>query len=360
MKKTFLCALMATVATCASSQILKPGFEKQEYIECLAMASNMDSLQVDNKYLCPKPQSFAKKYVSKPTGFDNAWELWQDDRGVCAIMLRATVSTITSWGANFNAGMVRAIGTCHAGTDVRYDFCADSMACVHAGWTAGLMTMRDDILAKLDSCYKAGVRDFIVAGHSQGGALSILTTAMLRRMQVKGEIPADITIKTYASAAPKVGDYLFAMHYEAATQGGWSTTVLNADDWVPETPLSVQRPTDFRPTNPFAQMDSLLADAGGLTKMKVKFLFNRLDKPTSKSVENLTKYLGNIVGSLLEEGNVWFNKPDYTQCANYARCGTPYILMPDAEYHRAHPLKAQDAFEHHQYVAYYELAQKIK
>ncbi len=353
-------AAMAMTAVCTSAQILKPGFDRDEYIECLSITSHMDSLSVDTKYLCPAPEKFHRIYLAPKTGFDNKWELWQDDRGVCAIMLRATVSTLKSWTANFNAGMVSAVGTVHVGADKDYDLCADTAAHVHAGWVAGLMTMADDIKGKVDSCYKAGCRDFLIVGHSQGGALSYLATAMLRRMQAKGTLPADITFKTYASAAPKPGDYLFALHYEAMTQSGWSITVINADDWVPETPLSVQRISDFRPTNPFTHLKELTASMNAISKLKVKFLFNRLNKPTSKSVKNLTKYLGGTVGGMLEESNTWFSKPIYSDCANYARCGQYYILMPDAEYYAKHPHKAEDAFEHHQYISYYELAKKIK
>lgn len=353
--------LAAAAATTASAwaQPLRPGFSKSEYMECLSMSSHMDSLSVDDKYLCPEPARFRKVYASPKVGFDNEWELWQSDGGVMAIMLRATVSTAKSWGANFNAGMVRAVGTCHVGRDVRYDLCADSMACVHAGWVAGLMTMADDIVSKLDSCHKAGRRDFLVAGHSQGGALALLTTAMLRRGQAKGAIPADIRFKTYASAAPKPGDYLFAVRYEAMTRPGWSFTVVNADDWVPETPLSLQRPTDFRPTNPFVRIGELTEGASGIQKVKIKYLYGKLSRPTGKSVENLTKYLGTTVGGMLQKGNPWFRQPEYVDCANYARVGQSFVLVPDEEYYSRHPRVADDAFEHHQYNAYYDLAEKI-
>lgn len=358
-KKILVAASSLFLAAAAYAQTLKPGFDKSEYLECLGMAAHMDSLRVDHKYLCPPPTHFRKVYVSPRVGFDNAWELWQSDSGVMAIMLRATVSTTTSWGANFNAAMVRAVGTCHVGRDVDYDLCPDPAACVHAGWVAGLMTMADDILAKVDSCHKAGRRDFIIAGHSQGGALAYLATAMLRRGQAKGAVPQDIRFKTYASAAPKPGDYIFALNYEAMTQPGWSITVVNSEDWVPETPLSIQRTSDFRPTNPFAQMDRLTAGVKMSKKMKIKFLFSKLSRPAEKEVANWTKYLGGALGGMLQDAHPWFRQPDYVECVNYARAGQFYVLKPDADYFSRHPQVSEDAFDHHQYVAYYELAKKI-
>lgn len=360
MNKILTTMAFALAALPSIAQGLKPGFSKNEYLECLCMASHLDSLAVDPKYYSPEPKEFRKVYVAPTTGFDNRWELWQNDAtGVMAIMTRATVTTFISWGANFNAAMVRAVGTVHVGADKPYDLCADSAACVHGGWVAGLMTMADDIRAKIDSAYKTGRKDFLIAGHSQGGALAYLATAMLRRAQAKGEIPSDIRFKTYTSAAPKPGDYLFALHYEAMTQPGWSYSVVNADDWVPETPLSVQRPTDFRPTNPFAHMNEALDTLGLKQRLMVKALWNQLNKPAEREVKNWTKYLGKTLGGMIEANKPWFKQPDYVECVNYARAGSPYILMPDEEYYGKHPRVADDPFEHHQYVSYYELAVKI-
>ncbi len=359
MKKFISLLSLVGITLSATAQTLSPGFDKSEYLEVLSMASNLENMRVDTIYKCPLPTRFHKIYVSPEVGFDNEWELWKDDNsGLLAIMLRATVTTEKSWMSNFNAGMVRARGICHAGRDISYDFCQDSLACVHAGWTAGLLTITDDIRQKVDSCYAAGNRDFIIGGHSQGGALCFLLTAYLRRAQINGSLPTDIRFKTYASAAPKPGDYLFALHYEALTQG-WAFNVVNADDWVPEVPLSVQRPTDMRPTNPFAQIDALTDEMGTKAKIEVKFLYNKLNKPTSKSVDNLTKYLGETIGERLADKEEWFSQPTYADCANYARAGHTYVLMPDDAYHATHPHESNDAFEHHMYKAYYELATRL-
>ncbi len=88
-------------------------------------------------------------------------------------------------------------------------------------------------------------------GHSQGGAIAYLLTAHFYNLQQQGKLPADIRFKTYCSAAPKPGNLYFAYDYETTTRGGWACNVVNAADWVPETPFSVQTVSDFNTTNPF-------------------------------------------------------------------------------------------------------------
>ena len=359
--KRIICALAcAALPTLSFSQVLRPGFDIAEYTECLRISSAMDGLRVDEHFLASSPTAFQRVYASPEVGFDNAWELWERPDHTIAIMLRATVTTMTSWMSNFNAGLVKATGTVNIGKEVRYSFSDDTLAMVHGGWTAGLMYMIDDINAKLDSCLKAGRRDFLVAGHSQGGGLSYLMTAYLRTKLEHGQLPSDVRIKTYCSAAPKPGNYAFALSYEYMTRGGWSFTVVNADDWVPETPLSVQRPSDFNPTNPFDRVDELLGSTNASTRIKVKFLFNKLRKPTEKSVKNIDKYLGAKIGEMLEESRSGFASGGYQDCANYARTGPFVIFWPDSDYHSRRPKKADDMFAHHSYSAYEELAKKYQ
>jgi hypothetical protein len=63
--------------------------------------------------------------------------------------------------------------------------------------------------------------------------------AQLKHYQTTGKIPKDIRFKTYCSAAPKPGNLYFSYDYEADNQIGWSFTVVNGADWVPELPVSI-------------------------------------------------------------------------------------------------------------------------
>ena len=103
----------------------------------------------------------------------------------------------------------------------------------------------------------------------------------------------------------------------------------------------------------------MLAKLRPIQRLKIKVLYSKVSKPVQTEVENWTKYLGKTLGGMLEEQRPWFRQPDYVECVNFARTGNFVVLLPDAEYYVAHPAVADDAFEHHQYNAYSDLAVKL-
>lgn len=360
MKSVLVTILMMLSGVTISAQLVS-GFQKEEYLECLRIASHFIDGQIEDKYKCEEPIEYERLYESPTLGFDNKWELWENkDKKIFLVSLRGSVPTQVSWFANFHAGMLPAQGKYHIGKDYEYKLCDDAKALVHSGWLGSVLSLSKDIEAKIDSCYKEGMRDCILTGHSQGGAICALLTAYLLQSQKDGKIPADLRFKTYCSAAPKPGDYLFAMHYERMTRGGWAFNVINADDWVPETPLSVQTPDDFRDTCPFTRVDDMIETAGmkGADKLKIKILMRKLRKPTRKSEENLTKYLGYYIAGMLKDMGIDYETPELAKCANFQRVGTTIVMMPGEEYHKKHALMAEDLFEHHMFVAYMELAKE--
>ena len=153
-------------------------------------------------------------------GLENRWDLWISSDSVAAISIRGSVAKALSWMANFYAGMVPAQGSLTLGDTIRYKLTDNQAAAVHAGWLTSTLFLAADILPKIDSCHNAGIKDFIVTGHSQGGAISFILTTLLYQKQEENKIPADIRFKTYCSAAPKPGNTQFAYEYENMTRGG--------------------------------------------------------------------------------------------------------------------------------------------
>jgi hypothetical protein len=147
-----------------------------------------------------------------------------------------------------------------------------------------------DILPKIDSCLSKGINDFYIIGHSQGGAISYLLTSMLYDLKARDVRYENLTIKTYASAAPKPGNLYYAYEYEALTQKGWAFNVVNSADWVPEGPFSIQTTNDYNTLNPFKSVDEALKKTSFPKNIILKHVYNQLDKPT----KNLIKILDSI------------------------------------------------------------------
>lgn len=353
---TFFCIVSAFVAVAQ----LRPGFDKEEYLEVLRMTSRQGDSTFFRKVEAPRQWEMI--YRSPVVGMDNRWDLWKHKSdSVVALNLRGTTSQAVSWLENFYSGMIPAKGEIKISADqsVPYDFSAHENAFVHAGWTTGVAYLLHDVLSKMDSCYKTGVRDFIVSGHSQGGALTLLMTAQLRRMQETGALPADMRFKSYASAAPKPGNLFFAYSYEAMTQSGWSFTVVNSADWVPETPISIQTVDDYNAVNPFRNIEPMMEAQKWATRMFLKKAYNDMNKPSKKARDEYRKYLGDKTGQFVQKSLPHHTNPELVESFYYVRCGNPVVLFADETYFTQFPDDQQRVFIHHMMEPYIFLTEKL-
>ncbi|MBD2699290.1 lipase family protein [Spirosoma sp. BT702] len=341
------------------AQKLKPGFDKAEYIELLKVSARFG----DSAYVSafPVPQQFKPVYRSPVMGLDNRWDLWTNNQGVAVISLRGTTANSVSWLANFYAAMVPAKGELQLSDTERfqYELASNPQAAVHVGWLISTAFLTKDILPKLDSTYKAGTKDLIILGHSQGGAIAYLLTAHLKNLQSRARIPADIRFKTYCSAGPKPGNLYFAYDYEALTQNGWAYNVVNAADWVPEVPLSVQTVNDFNPTNPFAGAPALIKKQKLLTRIALRHVYNSLSKPALKAQKNYQKYLGNMASKTISKNLNGYVSPEYYNSNHYVRTGTTIVLQTDSTYFAKYPNSKEKIFTHHFHPPYLYLAEKL-
>lgn len=345
------------LTSAVAAQPLQPGFDKAEYLELLKVSAQFGDSSYTAKL--PKPQRFRSVYRAPVVGLDNLWDLWTDGGNTVVINLRGTTTNSVSWLANFYAAMVPAKGDLQLSDreTFAYHLADNPRAAVHVGWLVATAFLSKDILSKLDSSYRKGVRNVLIMGHSQGGAIGYLLTAHLYNLQRQGKLPADLRLKTYCSAGPKPGNLYFAYEYEAMTQGGWAYNVVNAADWVPEVPFSIQTVQDLNVTNPFAGADQAIKKQPFLKRLVLRRVYNDLSKPALKAQKNYQNYLGRIAAKTVQKNLNGYVPPAYYNSNHYVRTGAIVVLQPDSAYYRRYPDSRTAVFVHHFHAPYLYLVE---
>lgn len=343
------------------AQDLKPGFDKDEFIELIKIHSRqVDTPSAMNAGIGDPHSKLV--YRSAVVGLDNRWDLWMRDGSVAIISIRGTTIKTESWLGNFYAAMIPAKGTMNVSAKLvfNYQLADNPRAAVHVGWLLATACIADDIVRQVDSCYKTGIRNYIISGHSQGGAIAFLMTSHLRQLQKQGILPADMIFKTYCSAAPKPGNLYYAYDYEASTANGWAFNVVNSADWVPETPMSIQTLNDFNKTNPFVNAPALIKKMKFPNNLVLKHAFNQLDKPTRKAQRKYQKYLGAMAAGSVKKYLTEYVPPVYYGSNDYVRTGSTIVLLADEDYYQIYPDSKERVFTHHMFQPYLYLTEKLK
>jgi len=357
---------LAPGAIARSQSVLEPGFDAKEYLAMLRIDfTGQDSLSpdaaADNGFHVNPPEGYIRHYHSPEVGLKNRWSMWyRRDGRVAVISIRGTISDMVSWTANFYAAMVPANGSLQLSDSnlFNYRLAADDKAMVHVGWLVSLGSLAPTMLQQVHAAYERGIRDFIISGHSQGGAIAFLTSSYLHYLRDKGELPADIVFKTYCSAAPKPGNLFYAYDFDFITRNGWGFNVVNSADWVPESPFSVQTLSDFNNTNPFIHMDGMLKKQPWLIRWYLRGKYNKLKKSTRKAQRCFKDVLGHMMYKQVKKVLPQFKEPVYAEGNNYQRAGVPIVLQPDSAYYRKFPEMPEKVFQHHMFEPYYWMVQR--
>ncbi|RYZ21790.1 MAG: lipase family protein [Chitinophagaceae bacterium] len=361
MKNTFFFLLFFLPLWICAQAPLRPGFDAGEYADVLALNfGRYDSLVKAEG----RPGGFRRIYVSRVTGLDNRWTAWQHNESRTVVLgVRGTVASNKSWLANIYSEMQPAAGVVQLNdsTRVPYRLAAGEGAAVHTGWLIALCSMTGDIERKIRELYDKGARNFIISGHSQGAAIAFLLRSYLHYRTLEGALPADITYKTYCSAAPKPGNLVYAYDFDYINRGGWAHTVVNAADWVPETPLSLQQIRDLNPVNPLVNLKSALRRQKLPVRVYGNMVYNKLTRSGRKAVAKYQKFLGKRVGKEVRKIFPQLQLPGTHPGLDYMRAGSPVVLMPDTAYTARFPFDAshpQGVWVHHSFEAYYFLLRK--
>lgn len=347
-----------TVSDSLAQVRLTPGFEKEEFLELLKISSRQgDSLYNPD---LPAPEKFEMIYRSESMGFDNRWDLWTSNDNLACISIRGTTIKQVSWLDNFYAAMVPSKGSLKISDTFVFDYhlSNDPRSAVHTGWLISTAFLARDIIPKLDSLYQHGFKEFLIMGHSQGGAIAYLLTSHILNKQALGLLPPDIRIKTYCSAAPKPGNLYYAYDFENQTKGGWALTVVNAADWVPQAPFSVQTVTDFVRVSPFTHAKASIKKQPLLKRIVLNKVYNSLVNPTKKANRKFQKHLGENLEIFVKKVFPDFESPGYVNTNNYVRTGQQIVLYPDLEYYNSFPQDERKIWTNHMFESYLYLTSR--
>lgn len=343
---------------------LKPGFDKQEYIEMLKIAQkqHIDIDRWTSITTVPDPQSYKQVYRSQTMAFENMWDLWLSTDSIAVISIRGSVMSSVSFLANFYAAMCPAKGQLELEKNFTFNYHLSDkpQAAVHVGFLIAMAYLSRDIVPKIDSCYKSGIRDFIITGHSQGGAICYLLTSHLENLRLKKELSQDIRFKTYCGAAPKPGNLFYAYTYEKLTADGWAYNIVNTADWVPEVPFSVQTTDDFTEINPFVGAKKMIREQKFPMNLALRHAYEQMSRPSMKARKNYQKYLGKMVSRMVQKQLPELKIPAYSSSNYYVRTGNTIVLYADDAYYQSFPSDPEQIWANHLIQPYLYLVEKLR
>lgn len=353
---TFILALSQNLM----AQKIHSGFSKQEYRDLMLISAQMGGADYSKNFVVPQNYKFL--YRSPVLGLDNLWDLYMRTDGVAVISIRGTTENDASWLANFHAALVPAKGEVKLSDfdTFTYQLADNPKAAVHIGWLVSTGFLSFDILPKIDSLIAGGINDFLIIGHSQGGAIAYLLTAYLLDLKAKGRLPHAFNFKTYCSAAPKPGNLFFAYEFENRMAFGRAFNVINAEDWVPQVPISIQTLDDFSTMNPFVHAERIIKNQKFPKNVALKRAYKQMNKPTRKAQKNYQKYMGEMAEKAVNKKLNGFQAPDYVNSNHYVRTGQTIVLMPDVNYYEKFAMDGTQFWTHHLHAPYIYLTDKLE
>ncbi|HXD92006.1 MAG TPA: hypothetical protein VNX01_02270 [Bacteroidia bacterium] len=312
--KTFFFLISTTLLSAYSFAQLENGYNKAEVKDMIQLCNSFTFLELYDDDASILPPQYKKEYSSGIYGMDNKYQIYIKDK-IAIINLRGSTDQKISWLENIYFAMIPAKGVITiSGDKFHYCFAQDVNASVHAGYALGIAYMHNDIVYHINNLNKDGIYDFIITGHSQGGALANMLRAYLENLP-PDQISKKNKYKTYAFAPPMVGNKVFINEYKNRyCTNNSSFNIINPADPVPDLPLSYND-TNYVEANlkkvlfnreSFSLKDLVTDGAANLLESKIVKIASILGTSTSGQISN---DLGQVT------------LPHYTSDVNYHRIG---------------------------------------
>jgi hypothetical protein len=301
------------------------GFSKKEARDMIAICNSFTFLELFQSDAEIIPAGYEKMYTSVVYGMDNKYQIYQNGN-VAIINIRGSTDKKLSWLENFYSVMIPAKGKISIAEKAHdYCFAKDEKAAVHSGYALGIVILSEDIIQHIDSLNKKGIYNFMITGHSQGGALSHMLRAYLENYPGK-KLSKKNEYKTYAFASPMIGNKEFVDEYVARyCINNTSFSIINPNDLVPSFPITYKDGTYVTAED----LQTLLFNYNSFSFSQ--FAFNVAVNIFEKKIIEKADNLGTSVSKEISKDIGTVVMPQSVQKINYVKMGN-VIEIPPAEY----------------------------
>ncbi len=310
MRNIIISLVLVLLVKLTSAQI-KEGFDKYEGRDMIALCNSFTQIRLFNTDSAIVPKYYTKIYTSGVYGLDNKFQIWQKGR-TAVVVFRGSTAQKSSWLENMYSVMIPAQGkiVLPGMETVHYRFAKSNSARVHAGWSLGVAFIIQDLTHEIQRLNNQGIYDFILTGHSQGGALCQLARAYLENLQ-QGIISDKCHLKTYAFASPMIGNKAFITEYSQRYESdGTSFSIFNPSDLVPKMPQTVH--SGGGKFYSLQNIERLIDTTNNFTFKD--FAFRAVTETISKDpVEKYIKLAGYSVHKQIEDKIGLLQMPKYTR-----------------------------------------------
>ena len=294
----------------SSGASITPGFNYDEAVTMLELAqqSNIDAPgQPDSttKGLPPVPDPPANWKLrsdltpTNTTLLDNFWKVWQnsDNPKQYAVAIRGTVGAAPSILTDVLLPMLPArmqIGPAEMNF-ARAEPDSPVVAGVHAGFalSAVLMLGTTDkpLTAVLTQIAKDPDAELFITGHSQGASVALLLNSFIYHSPHFSQIPT----KAYVFAPSKPGNdhYSYDLDQNLSVKG-LCFSVINSQDWVPQTALTLQGLKAMNQPNPVHEFN-------GDPNPEIPFLLRKLIDLVDDAEKAVQRGLEHILGKVQDK-----------------------------------------------------------
>jgi hypothetical protein len=301
---------------------LKPGFDAAECRDMIALCNSYTFLEFygdDSEII---PEGYEKIYHSEAIGMDNMYQLFRKG-DIAVICFRGSTDKKISWQENYHAAMVPALGKISGDLgEMTYCFAKSEGATVHSGYALAIAFMADDLRTELLKLHDQGVNDLLITGHSQGGALANLLMALLEN-HINDTALVKNRYKTYAFAAPMVGNTMFVDEYNNRyCETNHSFNIVNPTDPIPKLPITFNDSITIS-----NYLKSLHPDKHSISlKLLLKeFVKKDVQDFATSRVHNLSKSMRK---KITKELGVHVKFPDFANNIDYKYVGNRIELNP--------------------------------